>query len=285
MNHPAPSHTAPDPVAPPPLSGTMARAYARFRPRVPDEVAWLLADAMAGMPAVTLLDLGAGTGQVAAAVLPALPRIRRVDLVDPSRAMLREAALALHPLMGDRSLACHETPAEHYAARGPACRADLITCARAFHRMDRAAVLAMAERIAAPHTVLALLDDGPLLAHRSDWAGPLRELIQSSLDPDHSPARPSPRSAQHLHYESELAGSAFSDVSRHLFRFPRTWTPQQVIDCLRTTSCARPERFGGQHAAFEAKAARLLETYASDGLLTEQVDFTVLLARRPRGAR
>ncbi|WP_245173288.1 class I SAM-dependent methyltransferase [Streptomyces aureus] len=286
MNHRAPSRITADPVKHQALSGPMARAYARFRPGVPDEVAWLLADAMTGVPAVTLLDLGAGTGQVAAAVLPALPRTRQVDLVDPSWAMLREAALTLHPLMGECALACHETPAEHYGPHQPVgYQADLITCARAFHRMDRAAVLAMAERIAAPHTVIALLDDGPVLVHRSEWTGALRDLIQSYLGPGHRPRRPSLRSGQGLRYEDELAGSAFGDVSRHLFRFPRAWTPREVIGYLRTRSGTRPELFGERHAAFETEAARLLETYADGGQVTEQVDFTVLLARRPGDAR
>ncbi|KPI25045.1 Methyltransferase type 12 [Actinobacteria bacterium OV320] len=131
------------------MFGPAADEYARFRPGVPEQVAWLLADAVKGVPDVTLLDLGAGTGQVAAALLPALPRITHVDLVDPSRAQLREAVVTLHPLLGNRALSCHEVPADRFNPQRPNYWADLITCCRAFHWMNRPAVLAMATRVEA----------------------------------------------------------------------------------------------------------------------------------------
>jgi SAM-dependent methyltransferase len=85
VNTPADHPPTPAPDGEDLLFGAAADEYARFRPGVPEQVAWLLADAVKGVPDVTLLDLGAGTGQVAAALLPALPPITHVDLVDPSR--------------------------------------------------------------------------------------------------------------------------------------------------------------------------------------------------------
>ncbi|WP_405814195.1 hypothetical protein OG241_06390 [Streptomyces sp. NBC_01390] len=90
-DHPA-ATPSPDPDEEDLSARDRGEAYARFRPGAPEEVAWLLADAMTGMPAVTLLALGAGSGQVATARLPALERPVHVDLVGPSRFMLREAA-------------------------------------------------------------------------------------------------------------------------------------------------------------------------------------------------
>lgn len=109
------------------------------------------------------------------------------------------------------------------------------------------------------------------------------------LDPVLSRAWPPCRQLRHYtepsrRYEDDLADSAFSDVSQHLFRFPRVWTPQQVIGYLRTTSFARADLFAERHAEFEADALHMLEGHADEnGWLTEQVDFTVLLARRPGG--
>ncbi|MER5821437.1 class I SAM-dependent methyltransferase [Streptomyces mirabilis] len=284
MNPPADHLPTPTPDDGDLLFGAAADEYARFRPGVPEQVAWLLADAMTGVPDVTLLDLGAGTGQVAAALVPALPRITHVDLVDPSRAMLREAVVILHPLMGTRTLSCHEVPADRFAPQRADYRADLITCCRAFHWMNRPAVLAMADRVAAPHATLALMGDGSLWTHEADWTGALKGLIQSYLGPGRRAGSRGTYTEPSRRYEDDLAASPFGDVSQHLFTFPRAWTPQQVIGYLRTTSFARPDLFAERHAEFETEALNLLEGHADDSRqLTEQVDFTVLLARRPGG--
>ncbi|MDQ0834519.1 SAM-dependent methyltransferase [Streptomyces achromogenes] len=284
MNPPADHPPTPDPDGEDLLFGPAADGYARFRPGVPEQVAWLLADAVKGVPDVTLLDLGAGTGQVAAALLPALPHITYVDLVDPSRAQLREAAITLHPLLGNRTLSCHEVPADQFNPQRPHYRADLITCCRAFHWMNRPAVLAMANRVAAPHATLALMGDGSLWTHEADWTGALKGLIQSYLGPGRRAGSCGTYTEPSRRYEDDLADSAFRDVSQHLFRFPRAWTPQQVIGYLRTTSFARADLFAERHAEFEAEALHLLEGHADEnGRVTEQVDFTVLLARRPGG--
>ncbi|MEW2128570.1 hypothetical protein AB0891_33235 [Streptomyces sp. NPDC007259] len=75
-----------------------ADAYSRHRPGLPDEVVHLLAGTLRGIHCPALLDLGTGTGQVPAALLPVLPQLARLDLVDADRDMLHQADLALRPL-------------------------------------------------------------------------------------------------------------------------------------------------------------------------------------------
>ncbi|WP_327278333.1 methyltransferase domain-containing protein [Streptomyces sp. NBC_01224] len=94
-----------------------------------------------------MLDLGSGTGQVPAALLPAVPRITRVDLVDRGKGMLRTASELLRPLLGQSTAAFHAVAAEEFTAPFNDYKADLLTCARAFHWMDRSAALAMADRV------------------------------------------------------------------------------------------------------------------------------------------
>ncbi|MEE1805839.1 hypothetical protein [Streptomyces sp. BE133] len=48
-----------------------AADYARYRPGIPDEAVRLLTESLDGFDRPTLLDLGSGTGQVPAALLPA----------------------------------------------------------------------------------------------------------------------------------------------------------------------------------------------------------------------
>jgi hypothetical protein len=113
VNPPADHPPTPDPDGEDLLFGPAADEYARFRPGVPEQVAWLLADAVKGVPDGTLL------------------------------------VVTLHPLLGNRALSCHEVPADRFNPQRPNYWADLITCCRAFHWMNRPAVLAMATRVEA----------------------------------------------------------------------------------------------------------------------------------------
>ncbi|MFJ8011086.1 methyltransferase [Streptomyces sp. NPDC096339] len=75
--------------------------YARHRPRLPDQAVQLLAHELEGDEAPTLLDLGAGTGQVALSMLPALPPTAHLDLVDQDPGMLRTALDELQLHLGE----------------------------------------------------------------------------------------------------------------------------------------------------------------------------------------
>lgn len=263
-----------------------ADAYERHRPGLPDAVVHLLAAALRGIRRPALLDLGTGTGQVPAALLPVLPQLARLDLVDADRDMLRRADLALRPLLAGRTATFHPVRAEEFTAPGTGYRADLVTCARAFHWMDRPAVLAMADRVTSPGATLAIMGDGSLWTHPAPWTAALRELIQSHLGAERRAGTTGAYVEPGRRYEDDLADSPFSDIEEHHFPLRRVWTPDKVVGYLRSTSFARPGLFGDRHPQFEAEALALLERHAAqeDGLVEESV-FDVLLARRPGGAR
>ncbi|GAX57848.1 methyltransferase domain-containing protein [Streptomyces olivochromogenes] len=103
--------------------------YARHRPGIPDEVVRLLAGVLEGIDRPVLLDLGAGTGQVPAALVAAMPGIVRVDLVDADEGMLREAAARLPSLPSAGTIAFHTMSAEEFTTPHAGSRAHLITCA------------------------------------------------------------------------------------------------------------------------------------------------------------
>ncbi|MFI7316897.1 NUDIX domain-containing protein [Streptomyces venezuelae] len=224
-----------------------ADAYGRYRPGLPDEVVLLLAGTLRGIRRPALLDLGTGTGQVPTALLPVLPRRARLDLVDADRDMLDQADRTLRPLLTGRAAAYHPVGAEDFTAPDKEYRADLVTCARAFHWMDRPAVLAMADRVTAPGATLAIMGDGSLWTHPAPWTVALRELIQSYLGTERRAATAGAYAQPRRRYEDDLADSPFSDVEEHHFPIRRVWAPDQVIGYLRSTSFARPDLFGDRH--------------------------------------
>lgn len=262
---------------------TSAAEYARYRPGIPPEVVSLLADTMRDADRPVLLDLGSGTGQVPAGLLPAVPRIERVDLVDPDQGMLRQAADALGSLLGGRPAGFHPVAAEDFTPPFDGYRADLVTCARSFHWMDRSAVLKMADRVTAPGAAVAIMGDGSLWTYGADWTAALKQLIQSYLGEARRAGTGGLYAGPGRRYEDDLAASSFHQVTEHRFPVRRVWPPAKVVGYLRSTSFARPDLFGDRHDRFEAEALELLERHSERGGLVEDALFTVLLARRPGG--
>jgi ubiquinone/menaquinone biosynthesis C-methylase UbiE len=265
------------------LFGPEAAGYARYRPGLPDVAVHLLAATQHGVPALVLLDLGTGTGQVPRALLPVLHRLAHVDLVDVNASMLQAARAALEPVRGACTVDVFTGAAHTFAPAAPGRAPTLITCCRSFHWMSRPEVLSMADRVAAPQAVLAIMGDGSLWTHEADWTAALRALIQSYLGEDRRAGTLGTYAGPDRSYEDDLADSAFSAVTEHSFPISRVWAPEDVLGYLRTTSFARPTLFAGRHGEFEAAALRLLQDHAGGGLREDAV-FTVLLARRPGGA-
>ncbi|MGW1411793.1 class I SAM-dependent methyltransferase [Streptomyces sp. NPDC002403] len=268
------------------LFAAAADDYARYRPGVPEAAVRLLADALHGRPDPVLLDLGTGTGQVPLALRHAVPDLAHIEAVDVSRQMLDRARAALAPVLGRCTLTLVHTTADEY--RPPAPRPgeavrqpDLVTCCRSYHWMPGPAVLAMADRVAAPDAAVAIMGDGSLWTHDSEWTRALRELIQTYLGSERRAGTSATYTEPRRTYQEDLAASAFTDVSEHRYPVARNWTPAAVVGYLRSTSFAHPDLFQNRHEAFEAEARQLLETYAKDGTLQEEAVFTVLLARRP----
>ncbi|MFE9469296.1 methyltransferase [Streptomyces virginiae] len=262
---------------------SLAADYNRYRPGLPDPVVQLLAATSDGVRVPTVVDLGAGTGQVARALLPVLPAGSRIDLVDPDADMLTAALETLRQDLGQRSAIAHAVAAEEFTPVD-GDQADLITICRAFHWMKKPAVLAMADRMAAPTATVAVMGDGSLWTHEADWTSALKDLIRSHLGPERRAGTTGTYQETDRRYEDDLAQSPFSAVTEHRFPLARTWTPDHVVGYLRSTSFARPDLFS-DHARFEEQARHLLEAHAQDGLLPEECVFTVLLARRPGAVR
>ncbi|MFF3015532.1 class I SAM-dependent methyltransferase [Streptomyces sp. NPDC057939] len=266
------------------LFNSVDRSYARYRPRLPDQVVHLLVRELTGATTPRLLDLGAGTGQVALSLLPVLPPSTRMDLVDQDEGMLGTALEELRPHLGGRTVTAHAVPAEEFVPDQPGYQADLVTCCRAFHWMDRPAVLTMADRVSAPHAAIAIMGDGSLWTHQTEWTLALRTLIQSHLGEDRRAGTSGTYRAPGRRYEEDLADSPFRDIAEHHFPFTRAWTPRTVLGYLRSTSFARPDLFT-DHTGFEEQAHALLLEHTHDGALREDGVFTVLLAHRPGVAR
>ncbi|MEU7554020.1 hypothetical protein AB0B01_17030 [Streptomyces sp. NPDC044571] len=134
----------------------------------------------------------------------------------------------------------------------------------------------MADRVSAPHAVVAIMGDGSLWTHQADWTAALRELIQTYLGEDRRAGTCGTYTGPGRSYEDDLANSTFSKVTKHSFPIVRAWTPEDVLGYLRTTSFARPALFAARYHEFEAAALRLLQEHARGGVLyRDLIRFTI----------
>jgi SAM-dependent methyltransferase len=233
----------------------VAQAYPT-RPPYPDEVVSLLVSLVAGgaVDGAAVLDLGAGTGDLARRLAPL---VGRVDAVDPSEAMV-EIGRALpggnHPHIRWMLGMAEEAPLDPPYA--------LATAGDSLHWMDWDVVLPRVARSLAPGAVLAIVS--------RSWDGPpaLRERLVPIFE-RYSPV------IDYRPYDmiAELtARELFDEVGRQRLG-PSPWTPtvEEYVECRHSQRGFSRTHMGPEAtAAFDAAVVEVLEEGIGDGTIAER---------------
>jgi ubiquinone/menaquinone biosynthesis C-methylase UbiE len=185
----------------------VAAEYERGRPGYPREaIEWLL-----GSEPREVLDVGAGTGKLTAALLAAGHRVTAVEPLAQMRAILTASLPHAQTLAGS---------AERLPL--PDASVDAVVVGAAFHWFDQGAALAEAVRVLRPPGVLGLLGNG--FDTSMPWVAALREILgpPAIQRPGHWPS-------------AEELGRNFADVRE------REFAHEQRVDRarLRDLACSR----------------------------------------------
>ena len=151
----------------------VADEYERGRPGYPREaIDWVL-----GSEPLEVLDLGAGTGKLTAAVLDAGHRVSAVEPLVRMRAILQDRLPAARVLEGT----AEQLPLADASV-------DAVVVGAAFHWFDQSAALAEVARVLRPPGVLGLL--GNSFDTSVPWVASLREILgpPAIQRPGHWPA-------------------------------------------------------------------------------------------------
>jgi SAM-dependent methyltransferase len=232
----------------------VAEAYPS-RPTYPDEVFSLLTSLIPGRPeAAAVLDLGAGTGDLARRLAPL---VARVDAVDASSAMM-ERGKALsggnHPrlkwILGTAEEAALSPP---YG---------LASAGESLHWMDWDVVLPRVAQALAPGAVLAIVN--------RNWDGP--PALRDRLIPIFTRYSPVPDYRPYDLIAELTSRGLFREVGRQRCG-PAPWTPT-IADYLE---CRHSQRGGSRThmgpdmvAGFDAAVMALLEELCLDGTITQR---------------
>lgn len=253
--------------------------YARYRPPVTDEVADRVLQ-MAGPVANkgALLDLGTGTGQVVVAMARHFKEVLAVEL---DKGMLRKAAEIWDLKMekGETSVRWIQADVEEFAPSTDD-NITLITACRAFHWMNQAAVLNRYSQHLPSGASFAVFGDSSFWESSQDWAREVKRTVQDYLG-EKRKARSGNFSHHKRPYAEIVAESPFSKVKESRVELTRSWTVDQVIGYLYSTTFASRELFGARRKDFEDCLTDRLNPFESDGKLSESATFTIVVGTKP----
>jgi ubiquinone/menaquinone biosynthesis C-methylase UbiE len=237
--------------------------YERFRLAFPDRLVTRVA-ALAGLKTGdAVLDLGCGTGMLAIG----FARLgMAVTAMDPEPEMLAAAQsaaqaqdISLTPLLGGSE--------DLTSDMGPF---RLVVMGRAFHWMDRAATLAMLDKIVTPDGGVALFHDAHPPVAENGWFKILCDLQQRyRLD------KMAARGGGHRRYEPFLFASAFTQIDGLSVTIRQRLTVEDIVGRAFSMSHS-----GAGQEEFAAALASALRESSPDGKFTEVAEMVAVLARR-----
>lgn len=248
-----------------------AAFYERFRvPYDPAVIAWAAAQVGAD-ESTRALDLGCGPGTVA---VPLARLVGEVVALDPEPAML-EAARERAAREGV-SLRLVEGSSNDLSVMAGPFR--LVTMGRSFHWMDRAATLAALGPLLDPEGGVALFGDTS--PRGGAWWEAARAIAERHVDGDVS-ARIWRRDPAWAPHEAVLLASPLNRLERYGRVSRERIDLDHVVGRLASLSSCSPQRLGDRAAAMDRELRDTLAPLAdADGLFSQLVETTVLLARR-----
>lgn len=247
--------------------------YARYRPNYPAVVINDLVQNVGLDGTGRLLDIGCGTGQL---TLPLAGHVAQAVGVDPEADMLTEATRQADERGITNVLWRQGSSSDIPTDLG---RFRVVTMGRSFHWMDREQVLANLDAMVDDTGSLIIANDSNLLLPSNPWQRAIQD-IQRRFLPTHYQAVPPPSADDGRTHEQILAASPFSQVSREVYEFRRSWTIERIIGYLYSTSLPLRQLLGDSQSAFEDALRTTLLAINPSGHFIESVALEVLIATR-----
>jgi ubiquinone/menaquinone biosynthesis C-methylase UbiE len=260
------------------FSGT-AWYYSRYRPGYPEEMFQLLKERFSLDKFSRVLDLGCGTGQIA---LPMAPYVAEVIAIDPQEEMLKEthAQLTAKNIKNVRCISGESAKLPVMAAE--IGEINLTVIARAFHWMNRKQTLKDLYRITKPGGGVAIVgdDSGPRDSSKLRWKEAVDQTVKHWLGNERKAGTGGTYSHPDERFEVVLQESEFQNYEAANFDLTRTWTIDQIIGYLYSTSYCSLPVLGNKKEAFEADIRARLREQEPTEQFKEQATVQVMWVRR-----
>jgi ubiquinone/menaquinone biosynthesis C-methylase UbiE len=251
-----------------------AAFYERYRLAYPDRLIRRVAGLLGLTPGDTVLDLGCGTGMLA---VPFARLGMAVTAMDPEPDMLAAADAAAK----DAGVTVTLRQASSYDLTPDMGPFRLVTIGRAFHWMDRAATLAMLDKIVAPDGGVALFHDAHPPVEENGWFKAMVRVADRFGRADAAHVRER-GAGGHRRYEPYLYASTFTQLDGLSVTIRQALNAEDIVGRAFSTSVCAPDKLGDRKDAFAAELSAALRELSPDGKFTEVAELVALLARRPQ---
>jgi SAM-dependent methyltransferase len=226
-------------------------------------------------PRHRVLDLGCGPGQLARAFAPL---VREVVAMDPEPGMLRVAAEASVGV--DNVTFVGGGSADLPAGLG---RFRLVVMGRSFHWMDRAETLRVLDGMIEPGGAVAMFHTQHAAVPENAWVTQFDAVRRRYAGDD--PERPQRAGEAWVRHEAILLDSSFCRVEASVVFDRRTFEAVRLIDRALSMSTTSRDRLGARAEALARELTALIGAIAPQGSLTEVIESSALIGRRPVSRR
>ena len=255
-----------------------AEDYDRYRLPYPDALIEHIREDLHADRTGRLVDLGAGTGQVARALRPFFADVIAVDpepdMVEYGRARSERESDEIEWRLGRAE-----------DVDFPPGTLDVVASGNAFHRFDRHVVAKKAAAWLRPNGAILLMWSNSFTDPAWTAGGLLQAEVSRVLDEWHrrsgADARV-PAGWERKEYPDEvvLREAGFPHIVEYEVRLHHTWTVDTIIGFLRATSASSRAAMGDFHDAFEADLRKTLLDLDRSGRYEQEVSYAALIARR-----
>ncbi|MBT2288192.1 class I SAM-dependent methyltransferase [Paenibacillus albidus] len=245
--------------------------YSKYRLLYPASLIRYIIDKFSLNGEGCMLDLGCGSGQLALRFQDWFEQIVGVDtepemLAEANRLSMENRVDHVRWLYGK---------AEDLAGEWGFLRLTII--AKAFHWMDREAVLEILYNTTIPKGGIAIVDNDQKQEPLT-WQLKVDEVVQRWLGKERR-AGSSVYVPPTERHEVLVAKSKFINVERHVLpSYVHRWSVETIIGNLYSTSYAARRFFGDQNERFEDELRTALLSLDSEGVFTEEIPVSIITA-------
>jgi SAM-dependent methyltransferase len=219
-----------------------------------------------------ILDLGSGPAPLAVAFAPF---VGSVLAVDPEPEMLRVAREAVNA--AGVAVEVREGSSE---TLGPEWgRFSAVTMGRSFHWMDRAKTLERLDAMLEPDGAVVLFNDEVVGAQENQALLAWRAVVERYSADDK--VRAHLRSPEGQDHEVVLRTSPFSRIDHIGYIHRGLTTVDILVHRALSMSATTRARLGDRADHLLSEIRSTLAPFATDGTVTEQIEWTAIVARRP----
>ncbi len=245
------------------FAGT-AEYYAKYRVPYPNKYINNIIEAAKPDKAGRLLDLGSGPGRAA---IPLSRYFKRVIAVDQEKEMIKVG----------RQI-CRQNKIANISWKAVAVESisippnsiEMITIGEAFHRMDQDLVAKNALKWLKPGGYLVLMGCSNIWNGKEPWQLMAREIINKWAKKGKFKQVP---------YTLVLEKAGFTDVKTFQFYFKHTWSLDELVGYLYSTSMLSKRILGKKAGEFEDEFRQAMLSCDSSGQYSERIMFYYDLAK------